>query len=80
VDLNYLAADREADAGARILRARVQSLKDVENLPRVLALDADPVVADRDDLAFNAILGRDRDPWSDAGTHVLDAVADQMFE
>ena len=66
VALDDLLADRQADAGARVLVPAVQALEDDEDALEVLRVDADAVVAHRED-PLAAVL-RAAETWTRGGS------------
>src|SRR5216117_4544974 len=59
VAIGDLSGDRQADAGPRIFALRVQPLEHLEDAVAMARLDADAVVANRDDPQALTALGRD---------------------
>src|SRR3990172_2597332 len=78
--LDDLLADGEADAGARVLGARVQPPEDDEDPFPVLRVDADPVVAHREEPLLLARQAGDVDRGSLVGPAELDGVSDEILE
>src|SRR5829696_4432294 len=58
VPIDDLLADREADAGARVLGLRVEPLEHHEDPFGVLRIEADAIVRDREDGNVGAFLAR----------------------
>src|SRR6266702_4247241 len=79
VILDDLPYHGQADPGARIGRLVVQPLEDHEDPPGVPGLDADPVVAEREQPELAVPAGRDGDPGRLVGAE-LQRVADQVLE
>src|SRR5690349_20801745 len=79
VALDYLLADRKADAGAGILALVVQPLEHHEDAFKVLRLDADAVVGHHDLALALPVDRRDVDARHRRGAK-LERVADQVLE
>src|SRR5262245_47396176 len=79
VAFDNLLADRQADAGARILVAGVQPLENLEVWLPELRLDADSIGADREVPLGPVLSGPDVDARGRLAT-ILDGVADQVLE
>jgi hypothetical protein len=79
VPFDDLLADRQADARAGVLVARVEALEDPEDPILIVGGNADAVVADRDDPFGVTALRSQMDGGSGVAAE-LDCVADQVLE
>src|ERR1700738_1619901 len=80
VALDDALYDRQADTGACEILRTVQSLKHVEHLVGILHIEADPVVADEEDLLVAYLARADLDNGVVAQSRVLEGVVDEVHE
>ncbi len=78
--LDDFLAERQADAGARILVSPVKPLEHLKDPLEVFRVDPDPVVEDAKRPVAILVVGRDTDDRSIARSPELDRVANQVLK